>query len=82
MKPVDLDPGVESDETGVDRRNAVDRWVMPYITDSTLWPVLLVIMAHVVAFVAPVLLFAVRDRHYVAIATALGLAPPHRSDGA
>lgn len=35
---------------------------MPYVQDSTLWPVLLVVIAHIVAFVAPVMLLAVRDR--------------------
>ena len=39
----------------------VDLWVMPYLRDSALWPVLVVLIAHVVAFVAPVLLYAVRD---------------------
>jgi hypothetical protein len=53
--------------------DAIDRWVLPYLHDSSLWPVLLVVMAHVVAFVAPVLLFAVRDRHYAAIAATIGL---------
>lgn len=41
--------------------HGVDLWIMPYIRDSSLWPVLVVLMAHVVAFVTPVLLYAVRD---------------------
>lgn len=41
--------------------HGVDLWIMPYIRDSSLWPVLIVLVAHVVAFVTPVLLFAVRD---------------------
>ena len=41
--------------------HGVDLWIMPYIRDSSLWPVLIVLIAHVVAFVTPVLLYAVRD---------------------
>jgi len=52
--------------------DAVDRWVMPYVRDSTLWPVLLVVMAHVMAFVAPVLLYAIRDHHLAAFAALAG----------
>lgn len=37
-------------------------WIMPYLRDSSLWPVLIVLVVHVVAFVAPVMLYAVRDR--------------------
>ncbi len=41
----------------------VDRWILPAVRESTLFPLLLVVIGHVVAFVAPALLFAVRDRH-------------------
>lgn len=41
--------------------HGVDLWIMPYIRDSSLWAVLFVLMAHVVAFVTPLLLYAVRD---------------------
>jgi hypothetical protein len=40
----------------------VDRWLLPYVEDSALWPVLIVLLAHVAAFVTPVTLFAIRDR--------------------
>jgi hypothetical protein len=40
----------------------VDMWIMPYLRDSSLWPVLVVMVVHVMAFVSPVLLYAVRDR--------------------
>jgi hypothetical protein len=53
-------------------QDAVDRWVMPYVSDSTLWPVLIVVLAHIAAFIAPVVLFAVRDRHYPAMVAVLG----------
>jgi hypothetical protein len=39
-----------------------EEWVMPYVEDSTLWPVLLVVIVHMMAFIAPVMLLAVRDR--------------------
>ncbi len=51
-----VDPRAEDDPRGV------DLWIMPYIEDSTLRPVLIVVMAHVVAFASPVVLLAVRDR--------------------
>ena len=34
---------------------------MPYIRESTLWPILIVVLAHLVAFLAPMFLLAVRD---------------------
>lgn len=50
-----------------------ERWVLPYIEDSTLWPVLIVVLGHLVAFVAPVILMAVRDRWFPAIGALTGL---------
>jgi hypothetical protein len=47
--------------------HGVDMWIMPYLRDSSLWPVLVVLVLHVVAFVVPVLLFAARDRRTGAI---------------
>lgn len=47
--------------------------VMRYFEDSALWPVLLVILAHVVAVVAFILLLAARDRNFGAIGAAGGL---------
>ena len=40
----------------------IDMWIMPYLREPSLGPVLVVIIAHIVAFVAPVLLYAVRDQ--------------------
>lgn len=65
MPPLREVPGPEEviDPSGrEDDPHGVDLWVMPYIRDSTLWPVLIVLIAHVVAFVSPVLLLALRDR--------------------
>ena len=44
-----------------DDPHGVDLWIMPYIRDSSLWPVLVVFILHIAAFLAPVLLYAVRD---------------------
>lgn len=52
------DPGREREEDP----EGVDLWVMPYLLDPGLRPILIVVMAHVVAFTAPVLLLATRDR--------------------
>lgn len=55
----------ETPPTAEDRERedpqGVDLWVMPYLRDSSLWPVLVVLIAHVVAFIAPIMLYAVRD---------------------
>ncbi len=45
----------------------VDRWVMPYVDDSMLWPVLIVIVLHAVAILAPALLMAIRDHRIPAL---------------
>ncbi len=39
----------------------VDRLLLPFVDEPTLWPVLLVVVGHAVAFAAPVLLLALRD---------------------
>jgi hypothetical protein len=51
-----------------------DRWLLPFVRDSTLWPVLLVVVAHAAAFLAPALVFALRDRRLPAQAAVLLLA--------
>ena len=53
------DPGSDRDPQG---ELWVDRWLLPAIRESTLFPLLLVVIGHVIAFVAPALLFALRDR--------------------
>jgi len=52
------------DETPPDHFEAasrVDRWLLVFVRESTLWPVLLVLIGHAVALVAPLLLWAIRD---------------------
>jgi hypothetical protein len=39
---------------------AVDKWVIPYLSDSTLWPVLVALIGHVVALLALIVLAAWR----------------------
>jgi hypothetical protein len=51
-----------------------DRWLLPFVRDSTLWPVLLVAVAHAAVFLAPTLLLAVRDRRAAAQGAVLLLA--------
>lgn len=45
----------------IDRLLAIGRWLLPYVIEPTLWPVTLVVLAHVVAFIAPLMLLAWRD---------------------
>lgn len=39
----------------------VDRWILVFVREPTLWPVLLVVIGHAVALLAPLLLWALRD---------------------
>ena len=39
-----------------------DRFAREYIQESTLWPVLIVAVAHAAAFLLPIILFSLRDR--------------------
>ena len=42
----------------------IDRYLLPAIREFTLFPLLLVVIGHAVAFITPALLFAVRDRSF------------------
>jgi hypothetical protein len=50
-----------------EERHGAERWLLPYYEDSALWPVLMVVLAHVAAFGAAAILFAVRDGRPVAL---------------
>jgi hypothetical protein len=39
----------------------VDRWLLVFVREPTLWPVLLVVIGHAGALVAPLMLWAFRD---------------------
>jgi hypothetical protein len=47
--------------------------VMRYFEDSALWPVLFVILAHIIAVVAFILLLSVRDKNFGTIGASGGL---------
>ena len=52
----------------------VDRWILPALRDTSLLaPLVLVVAGHFVAFVAPMLIFAVRDQRIGAQMAVLGL---------
>ena len=51
----------------------VERWILPFVHESTLWPILLVLIGHAAAFLTAALLIGVRDRGLGAIAAVLGL---------
>lgn len=70
------DTQIDPDEREPENRDAeeprgVDLWIMPYITDSSLWPILIVLIIHVAAFLTPLVLYAVRGRPGPAAATAI-----------
>lgn len=54
----------------------LERVVLPFVREQTLWPVLATVVIHVIALAAPLLVLCVRDRHAWASAgvTALALA--------
>ncbi len=39
----------------------LDVWIVPYVRDATLWPVLAVVVAHAMVGIAPLLLLSFRD---------------------
>ncbi len=51
----------------------VERWILPFVRESTLWPILLVIIGHAAAFLTAALLIALRDRRPAAGVALLGL---------
>ena len=54
--------GEPSDEREPRGELWVDRWILPALRELTLLPLVLVVVGHMVAFVAPTLIFALRDR--------------------
>jgi len=42
--------------------NFVERWLMPFISDSALWPILVVVLAHATILLGSALILSVRDR--------------------
>jgi hypothetical protein len=72
------DPPAPAPEPGGPRApegaSRLERWVLPYLREPTLWPVLLVVMGHAAAFLAPMMLLGLRDRRGPALAALLGAA--------
>ena len=61
-------PGDEEEERPP---GAVERWVLPYFEDSSLWPVLIVVLAALAAFMAPALASGIRDLHLLSLVAIL-----------
>ncbi len=51
----------EAPESDANQPSWVDRAILPFVFEPTLWPVLLVVIGHAIAFVTPALLWALRD---------------------
>jgi hypothetical protein len=45
-----------------------ERWLAPFVREPLLWPVTAVLVAHAVAFLAPIQILALRDRRIAALA--------------
>ncbi len=45
----------------------VERWLLPFVYEPTLWPILLVLIGHAAAFGTALILLAVRDRNPAAL---------------
>lgn len=69
MRESDLEP-----ESDAPEEDWVDRFILVFVHESMLWPILVVIIGHVVVFTAPALLLAMRDRRASAFAALLLLA--------
>jgi predicted ABC-type exoprotein transport system permease subunit len=51
----------------------VERWILPALRETALLPVVLVVVGHLVAFMAPMWIFALRDRALGALFALLAL---------
>jgi len=52
----------EPEDPRADQSPTVERFIMHYLEDSALWPIVVVIIGHLVALASFTLLFAVRER--------------------
>lgn len=50
-------------------RSWVDRYILVFVRESTLWPVAMVVIGHAVAFLGPLMLWSVRDGQSLATGT-------------
>jgi hypothetical protein len=67
------DPGARQDAEPDPNLPFAERWIAPFVREPLLWPVAVVIIAHAVAFLAPVLLLGVRDRRISALGALAGI---------
>ena len=51
----------EAPKDAFDGPTRIDRWILVFVREPTLWPVMLVVIGHAVALLAPLMLFAYRD---------------------
>ena len=66
--------GQEPEDPRADQSPSLERFIMHYLEDSALWPIVIVIIGHLVALASFALLFAVRERRVsAALATAVML---------
>jgi len=54
----------------------VDRWILVFVREPTLWPVLIVVVGHALALLAPLYLSALRDGNALAAGALVALAAP------
>lgn len=73
---VPLEPRVvvEDDDDGPRWPPWVEDWVLPYVTEPALWPVLLALLGHVVVVIAPLVLAVARTGSLYAVAGLVVLA--------
>ena len=64
----------QPDADAEERLPFAERWVAPFVREPLLWPVGVVIIAHAVAFLAPVMLLGLRDRRISALGALAGIA--------
>jgi hypothetical protein len=63
-----MQDGERIPDPGAERLSFTDRWIAPFVREPLLWPVTAVLVAHAVAFLAPIQLLALRDRRLAALA--------------
>ena len=74
MNPDPHDSPSETEAEDDSEPRGLDRWILPYLTDSALWPVTLVLLATLAMFGAAILLMALRGRNLFAVAALVILA--------
>ena len=64
MKSLHQSPagGNEPEDPRADQSPSLERFIMRYLEDAALWPIVIVIIGHLVALASFALLFSVRER--------------------